>query len=94
MGCQEASDKNVPTLLCFFETGNEEQKSYCLHLKDSFKPEKNTRFEIKSTPQVPFGVKFKINGKVYDIQTVYDNNPETREKTLEATLQKIYDLTK
>ena len=88
MGCSENKDSNVPTLLCFFETGNEAQKEYCIKLKDNFKSEKTIRFEIKSTPQVPFSVRFKVNGKTYEVQSVFDNS----EQTMNETLQKMYNM--
>ena len=57
MGCGESKNQ-LPTLLCFFENGNEQQKDYCLKLKDQFRHEKPIRFEIKSTPGVNFSIKF------------------------------------
>ena len=62
MGCNEAKEQNYPLMLCFFIPGNEDQKNYCLSLKDNFKHEKPIRFEIKSMPSVPFAIKFKIKG--------------------------------
>ena len=85
MGCGESKDK-LPTLLCFFEFGNEDQKNYCLKLKDQFKHEKAIRFEIKSSPGVSFSIQFKINGNTHKIQTIYN------EEELETSLKKMYDL--
>ena len=32
MGCNETKNVDYPTLMCFFETGNEEQKNYvCIY---------------------------------------------------------------
>ena len=73
MGCGESKEK-LPTLLCFFETGNEEQKNYCLKLKDNFKHEKPIRFEIKSSPGVNFSIKFKIKEKLYNIESVFNDS--------------------
>jgi len=73
MGCGESKEK-LPTLLCFFETGNEEQKNYCIKLKDNFKHEKPIRFEIKSSPGVNFSIKFKIKEKVYNIESVFNDS--------------------
>ena len=73
MGCGESKEK-LPTLLCFFETGNEEQKNYCLKLKDNFKHEMPIRFEIKSSPGVNFSIKFKIKEKLYNIESVFNDS--------------------
>ena len=88
MGCDNAKEKNYPVLLCFFETGNEEQKQYCIHLKDNFKHEKAIRFEIKSSPGVEFSVKFKLNGKIHEIQSNFDSS----EETMNQSLEKMYSL--
>ena len=73
MGCNETKDQ-LPALICFFETGNEEQKKYCLKLKDNFSHEKPIRFEIKSSPGVNFSVKFKIKDKLYNIESVFNDS--------------------
>ena len=46
MGCDQANDKNLPTLICYFVS--EEQKDYCLKLKDSFKYEKPIKIYDRS----------------------------------------------
>ena len=83
MGCSESKDQ-LPTLLCFFENGNEQQKDYCLKLKDQFRHEKPIRFEIKSTPGVNFSIKFRVNGKIHNIQSVFN------EGELENSLNIMY----
>ena len=88
MGCAQATE--TPTLICFFEQGDEEQKQYCIKLKDNFKSEKTIKFEVKSVPQVHFSIKFKVNWKLNEIQSKYDNS----EETMNETLQKAYDLLK
>ena len=85
MGCSESKDQ-LPTLLCFFETGNEEQKQYCLKLKDNFQHEKPIRFEIKSSPGVSFSIQFRIKGETHKIQTIYN------EEELQNSLNKMYQL--
>ena len=85
MGCDETKEK-LPTLLCFFEMNNEQQKNYCLKLKDNFKHEKPIRFEIKSTPGVNFCVQFKIKGETHKIQTIFN------EEEMENSLQAMYKL--
>ena len=85
MGCGESKDK-LPTLLCFFEAENENQKNYCIKLKDNFKHEKSIRFEIKSSPGVNFSVQLKINDKIHKIQTIYN------EEEMDTVLDKMYKL--
>ena len=77
-----------PTLICFFEKGNEKQKDYCIKLKDNFFSEKTIRFEISSG--VFFSIQFKVNGKIHEIQNTFDNS----EEALFSTLNKAYDLLK
>jgi hypothetical protein len=88
MGCVQATE--TPTLICFYEQGNNEQKDYCIKLKDNFKNEKTIKFEIKSVPQVNFSVKFKVNGRLHVIQTEYNNS----ETVMNESLEKIYNLLK
>ena len=88
MGCNNAKDPNVPTLLCFFETGNELQAAYCLKLRDNFKHEKTINYQIKSGEKTPFSIQFKIKKTIHDIQTVFDDS----EQAMNQTLQKMYDL--
>ena len=79
-----------PTLICFFEKGNEKQKDYCIKLKDNFRHEKTIKFAIKSVPQVNFSIKFKVNGKIHEIQNIFDDSDEA----LRSTLFKAYNLLK
>ena len=88
MGCSQGYEP--PTLICFIEQGNEEQKAYCIKLKDNFHHEKTIKFEVKSVPQVNFSIKFKVNGKVTEIQNTFDNSDDA----MNSTLQKAYDLLK
>ena len=41
-------------LICCSEFGDEEQKQYCLKLKDHFRHEKPIKIEIKSSPGIQF----------------------------------------
>ena len=90
MGCQNAKNSNVPTLLCYFETGNEPQANYCIKLRDNFQNEKTINYQIKSEENMKFAIKFKIRNTVHDIQTVFDDS----ERTMNQTLQKMYELLK
>ena len=94
MGCNEANDKNLPMLICFFEPGNELQKEYCLKLKDNFHHEQSIRYEIKSTSDNPFGVKLNIKGKIIDIQTEFNNSEEEMLKALDAMYKELDALPK
>ena len=86
MGCNETKD--LPALLCFFELGNEAQKNYCLQLKDHFQHNKKISFEIKSTKGMSFSVKFRINGKLHEIQSSFVNT----EEAMNQALQQMYNL--
>ena len=89
MGCCGSSQSDdIPTLLCFFESGNEDQKAYCLKVKNAFKHRRTIKFEIKSIPGVAFSIKFKYEGKLTVIQSQYDNS----EETMVDTLQKAYKI--
>lgn len=85
MGCGETKDQ-LPTLLGFFETGREDQKEYCIKLKDSFKHEKAIRFEIKSSPGMQFSIKFRHKGIIHDIQTTFNDSE------MESSLDKMYKI--
>ena len=87
MGCDETKD-NFPTLLCFFEQQNEIQKNYCIELKNNFQHEQSIKFQISSTPQVGFSVKFRLKGITHNIQDTFDSSKEA----MENSLQKMYDL--
>jgi hypothetical protein len=89
MGCCGSNQSDeIPSLLCFFESGNEDQKAYCLKLKNSFKHRRTIKFEIKSIPGVTFAIKFKCDGKLTVIQNQYDNSDEI----MDETLQKAYKI--
>ena len=89
MGC-DASKDQLPALLCFFETGNEEQKQYCIKLKDNFHHQKSVRFEIKSSPGVNFSVQLKYKGKIHKIQTVFNDREDEMQNSLNI-MYKILD---
>ena len=90
MGCDESKDINIPCLLGFFEQGNEEQKQYCLKLKDHFKHEQSIRFQISSPPGVPFSIQFKLKGQAepIKIQETFDSSDEA----MNQALQKMYNI--
>ena len=88
MGCKEVGDKDVPVLICFFEPGNESQKSYCLKLKDNFEPEKTIKYEIKSNVDTKFSIQLKIKDKTHDIQTEFTGT----EEEMKIALDKMYKI--
>ena len=88
MGCNESKDMNYPTLLCFFENENEEQKNYCIKIKDNFRHQRSIKFEIKSSPGIAFGIKFRINKNVHNIQTTFDSS----EQAMNEALEKMYKI--
>ena len=88
MGCQNAKESNVPTLLCTFETGNEAQGAYCLKLRDNFHHAKTINYQIKSGEKMAFAIKFKIRNTIHDIQNNFDDS----ENAMNQSLQKMYNL--
>ena len=88
MGCNNVKDPNVPTMLCYFETGRQDQADYCIKLRDNFRNEKTINYQIKSGLRMPFSIQFKINGKVKVIQNGFDDS----DKALNDSLEKMYSL--
>ena len=90
MGCNESKDVNYPVLLGFFENGNEEQKQYCIKLKDHFKHEQSIKFQISSPPGITFSIQFKVksNANPVKIQETFDSSDEAMNQALE----KMYKL--
>ena len=96
MGCGGSKDENpveidaykYPVLICFFESKNEDQKNYCIKLKDNFKNEKTIRFEIKSQPGTPFSIQFKVKDNISMLQNEFKDDDET----MMETLNKVYEL--
>ncbi len=84
MGCAETKDNT--TLVCIFEPQNSTQLSYCKRLKDSLKPEKSIKFEIKSFINSNYQIQLKINGQIHIVESVFD------ESQFENTQNKIYSL--
>ena len=78
MGCDETKD--LPALLCFFEVGNEDQKNYCLKLKDNYVHNRTIRYDIKSNESTSFSIKLKINDNIYDIQSSFNDSEEDMQK--------------
>ena len=78
---------NIPQLICFYESGNEKQKEYCIKLKDNFKHEKTINYEIESIPKVPFCIQIAYNTQILDLQKEFDDS----EDTMYETLRKAYD---
>ena len=88
MGCTDLKDKQMPALICFYEEGNDMQKNYCMKLKENYNGNKPLKYEIKHIPQVSFSIKLKINGKLIEIEKVFDNS----EERIKETLTKINEL--
>ncbi len=89
MGCCGSKDK-YPTLICFFETKNEEQKNYCIKLKDNFHHQKSIKFQITSNTGVQFSIQFRLkaNSQPEKIQEHFDNS----EQAMNEALGKMYAL--
>ena len=80
--------KNWPTFILDFEKGNEEQKAFCLKLKDNFEYEKSINYVIKSNEGSTFSVKLEIENQIYEISNEFDDS----EDKMNEILQKIYKL--
>ena len=91
--CRNAKEPDYPVLLCYFEIGNEEQKNYCLKLRDNFHHEKSIKFEILSRPDINFAIKFKIKNNINSIQEIFINTDEAMNQALEQ-MYKLLDATK
>ena len=87
MGCSEAKTQ-LPTILCFFETGNEEQKNYCIKLKENFQHEKSVRYEIRSIPGKEFSIQLKYKDIIHNIQSIFNDE----EVEMNNCLNKIYKI--
>ena len=87
MGCSEIKGKNYPLILLVFEDKNEEQKNYCIKLRDNFYHKNTVQYQIKSYINSTFSIKLQIKETIYDIQTTFSNS----EEDLKRTLQKIYN---
>ena len=80
-------EPNLPQLICFYESGNEEQKEYFNKLIANFKHEQTINYEIESKEKVPFGIKIAYNSKIQDLQKEFDDS----EETMRETLRKAYE---
>ena len=89
MGCGESKNSNLPFLTCLFEFSNEEQKHFCLKLKESYSHEKSIRYEIKELKE-PFSITLKLGNKIHNIKTDYiDNSEEEIQNTLNLIYSKL-----
>ena len=84
MGCNEMKEGEYPELLFFFESGNDQQKHYCVNFKDNCKPSKTIKFQIKSGQNFPFSIQLKIksNPEPIKIQESFDDSPQAMEEAL------------
>ena len=78
--------KNLPKITCFVESRNEQQKNYCMNVRDRLKPKNTVMYEIKSYPGSTFQIFLTLNGQQHPIQTVYD------ESELQNSLDKLNNL--
>ncbi len=91
MGCNEVKDPtaNLPTLICIVEPKNENQKNYCLKLKESFNYPNSVKYEIKAYAGSIFSITLQIQGQNHSIQTTFNENNETE---INNALQTIYNI--
>ena len=90
MGCGEVKDKIIPELLCQFESKNEQQKEFCIKLKNKLenehKIEKTCKYIICSQPEKPFTITLKIKEKVNIILDKFEDSEEQMDKTIEKLI--------
>ena len=91
MGCKEVVDPtaNLPTLICIVEPKNENQKNYCLKLKESFNYPNSVKYEIKAFAGSTFSITLQIKGQSHPIQMAFNENNETE---IGHALQTIYNI--
>ena len=77
----------IATLICSFENNNDEQKLYCMKLKDSIKFPGNIGYEIKSVKEQNFSIKLVIGDKVFFLQNEKNFSDSMMNKTLENLYQ-------
>ena len=85
MGCSETKN-TLPNLLFTFEPQNQQHLDYCNRLKNTLKPKKSIKFEIRSFVGATFSIQLKDGKSTHVIQDVFDENQ------MEASIQKIYQL--
>ena len=91
MGCKQVEDPtaNLPLLICIVEPKNENQKNYCLKLKESFNYPNSVKYEIRAFAGSTFSINLQIKGQNYPIQMAFNENNETE---ISHALQKIYNI--
>ena len=91
MGCNEVKDPtaNLPSLICIVEPKNENQKNFCLKLKENFNYPNSVKYEIKAYQGSTFYIYLVINGQQQSILTAFNENNENE---VNNALQKIYNI--
>ena len=84
---KEAENK-IPVLILYYERGNEEQHEYCIKLVKKFRYNKNVRFDMNSIPQVPYGIKIRINKEIFELERAFDGS----DLCMDSTLNRAYAL--
>ena len=91
MGCNEVKDPtaNLPSLMCIVEPKNENQKNFCLKLKENFNYPNSVKYEIRAYQGSTFNIYLVINGQQRSILTAFNENNENE---VNNALQKIYNI--
>ena len=91
MGCNEVKDPtaNLPSLMCIVEPKNENQKNFCLKLKENFNYPNSVKYEIRAYQGSTFNIYLVINGQQQSILTAFNENNENE---VNNALQKIYNI--
>ena len=85
MGCYEVKH-DVPMLSLIFEPQNQKQQDYCYKFKQSLKPKKTIKFEIKSFITANFTIILYINNQSHIIEDSFD------ESNMQSSIQMINKL--
>ena len=85
MGCSEVK-RDLPMLSLIFEPQNQKQQDYCYKFKESLKPKKSIKFEVKSFINANYTIILYINGQAHIIEDSFDENK------MESSIQTVNKL--
>ena len=80
----------IASLICNFSNKENEQRKYCLKIKDNIKYPGDIGYEMKSYKEDLFSIELDIKGKKYILQ----NEKIYTKEMMEKTINKLYYLLK